>query len=107
MTVYNKLVRDYIPRIIEEQGLSYRISNLDEESYKEALIKKLEEEWTEYREADNDHAAVEELADMLEVVIALARIHGVSEQTLLQIKEQKRKERGAFENKVLLEEVED
>ncbi|WP_130860721.1 nucleoside triphosphate pyrophosphohydrolase [Gracilibacillus phocaeensis] len=105
MTIYNKLVRDYIPEIIEEQGQYCQIRIMDEKSYKLELIQKLKEEWKEYRKANNDQAAVEELADMMEVVIALAKTHQVSEQTLLQMREQKLKTRGGFDNKIFLEEV--
>ncbi|MFC5649244.1 hypothetical protein ACFPYJ_08900 [Paenibacillus solisilvae] len=44
MAVYNKLVRDLIPAIIQHQGHSYRSRILDPSEYKEALEKKLQEE---------------------------------------------------------------
>jgi predicted house-cleaning noncanonical NTP pyrophosphatase (MazG superfamily) len=48
---------------------------------------------------------VEELADILEVVFALGKVHGAGEEGLLAVKEQKRAERGGFEKRIYLENV--
>ncbi|WP_338123556.1 hypothetical protein [Priestia flexa] len=40
MPAYNKLVRDYIPQIIEQSGKKYTTSNLTIDEYKKELKKK-------------------------------------------------------------------
>lgn len=95
---YNKLVRDRIPQIIRETGEEPVIRILSKAEYIIHLERKLDEEVSEYH---HDHNA-EELADILEVLFALAATHGVSEEELLRIRRKKRDLRGGFEDKVFL-----
>ena len=68
MKTYNKLVRDRIPEIIKANGQTACFSVLDKTQLQAALKKKLCEEVGEYL----DSADLEELADILEVIDALA-----------------------------------
>ncbi|WP_035765034.1 nucleoside triphosphate pyrophosphohydrolase [Butyrivibrio sp. NC2002] len=98
---YNKLVRDKIPQIIENDGKSCNIRILDDDEYMEMIDAKLSEELTEY----NNDKSIEELADLLEVIYAAAKARGYSRKDLDVIRNKKLKERGGFENKVFLETV--
>ena len=98
---YHKLVRDEIPRIIREGGSTCRYRILDREDYRQLLDEKLDEELLEYRQSKDP----EELADMLEVIAALAEEGGCSWEQLLAIREEKKKKRGGFTQRILLEEV--
>jgi predicted house-cleaning noncanonical NTP pyrophosphatase (MazG superfamily) len=71
MPIYNKLVRDKIPEIIRNSGKDFNCITLKNESYISELKRKLQEEVEEYAQASDDAEAVEELADILEVVHAL------------------------------------
>ena len=75
--IYNKLVRDKIPFVITENGETAVTRILDETAYKTELEKKLHEEYREVIEAEGDER-LEELADMLEVIRALAKATGKS-----------------------------
>ncbi|MBM7571696.1 nucleoside triphosphate pyrophosphohydrolase [Aquibacillus albus] len=107
MPVYNKLVRDFIPQIIEKTGKSFDTRILNDEEYIDALKGKLQEEVNEYLEADNDSDSLEELADVLELIHALARTHRASIEKVEQIRKQKVEKRGGFNEKIFLIEVED
>jgi predicted house-cleaning noncanonical NTP pyrophosphatase (MazG superfamily) len=107
MPTYNKLVRDRIPEIIEKEGKTYRTTILNDDQFKSELQKKLKEEVQEYLDAENDQESVEELADALEVIHALAESHGVSIEELDRVRNIKAKERGGFKEKIFLIEVED
>lgn len=96
--IYNKLVRDKIPEIIEQNGGKPEIRILTSEEYLEFLERKLDEEAGEYHRDKN----AEELADILEVVFALASATGCSRQELMKIYEQKHEARGGFEKRILL-----
>ena len=96
--VYNKLVRDRIPELIEAQGEKPNIRILDREEYRYHLEKKLDEEVGEYHR----DKTVEELADILEVVYALAQANGYSVQELLAAYHKKHDARGGFENRIFL-----
>ena len=83
--VFNKLVRDLIPARIDRMGKTAITHTLDETKYNQALRTKLQEEVDEFLQ-DN---AIEELADILEVVYALARTLGATKQELETIRQQK------------------
>lgn len=102
--VYNKLVRDKIPNIIKENGETPVIKVLDEINYKKELEKKLYEEYKEVMEAIGDDR-VEELADMLEVIRALASLENKNLNDIIALADKKNEKRGAFEEKIFLEKV--
>ena len=96
--LYNKLVRDKIPEIIAQQGESANIRVLSDKEYTAALEQKLDEETREFHKERN----LEELADILEVIYALAEDLGYSKDDLLQVYNQKHEKRGGFRNRVFL-----
>ncbi|MBO8162086.1 MAG: nucleoside triphosphate pyrophosphohydrolase [Brevibacillus sp.] len=107
MPIYNKLIRDRIPEIIAASGKRYATSVLSDDEYLVKLREKCREELNEYNSAQSDQERLEELADLLEVVYALARVHGASPRDLEEIRRSKAEKRGGFEKKLLLHEVED
>lgn len=98
----DKLVRDGIPAVIEGNGETPVVHVADDAEYERRLLDKLDEEVAEYRE----DGAVEELADILEVVHAIRDHRGVSRDELERLREEKAAERGRFEERVVLERVE-
>ncbi|ACJ33544.1 nucleoside triphosphate pyrophosphohydrolase [Anoxybacillus flavithermus] len=107
MPVYNKLVRDLIPKIIEEAGKSFTTRTLSDEEYRQELRKKAFEELEEYMNASDDVSAVEELADLLEIIHALAECHGATMEQVEAIRASKAEQRGGFKEKIFLIEVHD
>lgn len=107
MPVHNKLVRDLIPEIIASTGKQYSTRILDNNEYISGLKKKSREELDEYIHADSHEGAIEELADLLEVIHSLAKIHGSTIEEVEQVRREKFKERGGFDKRILLVEVED
>lgn len=96
--IYNKLVRDKIPEIIAAKGGKAEIRILSDEEYRVFLEDKLDEEVGEYHRDKN----AEELADILEVVYALAASIGCSREQLMEIYQKKHDQRGGFSEKILL-----
>lgn len=101
MRIYNKLVRDNIPEIIKNQGETPYVSVLDDKQYNVKLRKKLKEEVREYLVSEE----IEELADIIEVIEALAKHKGSSFEEVLEIKEKKAKKNGKFEKRIFLQKV--
>ena len=97
---YGKLVRDRIPQIIRQGGAEPVTYKASPEEYRNRLRDKLGEEIAEFLEAD-DAKAPEELADVLEVVHALAADLGIDTDQLEKIREAKANERGGFANRVV------
>src|SRR5690606_2219593 len=105
MIVYNKLVRDKIPQIIEARGKTCEVKTLDDAAYEEALKTKLIEEMNEVQSAKNDDELIEELADLYEVLRSLVATKGVSKEQFMAIVNGKNESRGGFEDRVFLKTV--
>lgn len=100
-----KLMRDRIPEIIQSKGRHPVTRVLDEASYRQALLAKLIEEAQEASHATAD-GLPGELADVLEVLRALALAAGMSWAQLLALADDKRSQRGGFGRRIFLEAVE-
>lgn len=99
--IHNKLVRNNIPQIIEAAGKQAVTRVLSDEEYLAELDRKLTEECAEYQADKN----VEELADVLEVLYAIAAARGYSEQELERMRAAKAEKRGGFADRIFLEKV--
>ena len=100
---YNKLVRDKIPENInsmEGRKATWRI--MSDGEYIKELNKKLLEEAHEFIEEN----AIEELADVMEVIQSIMRIKNISYEELKNVQQMKREKKGGFSNKIYLVEVE-
>ena len=98
MKVYDKLVRDRIPEIIESSGNKCEIEVVSDEVALEYLYKKLNEEVGELLEDKN----LEEIADCLEVLFAIGAKYGYSEDEVLGRRNEKKLERGGFKDNLVL-----
>lgn len=101
MKIYNKLVRDNIPQIIENDGKKFDIHYAKKEELISLLEAKLQEEALEFSQDKN----LEELADLMEVIFGLSAALGYSEEDLLNKREEKKLQRGGFEKGIVLEDV--
>ena len=97
MKVYNKLVRDKIPELIESDGKTCKTRVLSREEYIAALEAKLNEEVAEYQADKN----LEEMAVLRSICIA----RGYALEELEAVRTKKADERGGFEEKIFLEYV--
>ncbi|MHC1786423.1 MAG: nucleoside triphosphate pyrophosphohydrolase [Christensenellales bacterium] len=97
-TKYNKLVRDLVPDIIQSSGKTCVYSVLSDADYITMLDAKLTEELAEYQE----NKSLEELADLLEVIMAIAEARGSSIDEVDNIRQDKAAKRGSFSRKILL-----
>jgi len=98
MKKYDKLIRDKIPEIIESDGKEYEIEKMDDDEYRKYLQDKLLEETEEYIESGDK----KELADVLEVIKSILDEEGMEFKELEEIRKEKAKERGRFEEKIKL-----
>lgn len=96
--VYNKLVRDKISEIIRANGESPVVRRLNDDEYIENLHLKLNEEVAEFHKEHN----LEELADIMEVLLALADTMEFSREDLLALCDEKRAKRGGFGSRQFL-----
>ena len=99
---HNKLVRDKIPEIIKGKGESPFTHIASEEEYWAKLKEKLGEEVEEFKASPTE----EELADIYEVIGAILKFKGFRPEQIKKIQAEKARERGAFENRIILEKTE-
>ncbi|NGM68714.1 nucleoside triphosphate pyrophosphohydrolase [Natronolimnobius sp. AArcel1] len=102
-TVYDKLVRDRIPALIEATDEQPVTHTADSVEYADRLAAKLREEATEF----DDDRTLEELADVLEVIDAILAHRDSSRAELERIQQEKRAEKGGFEDRIVLERVDE
>jgi predicted house-cleaning noncanonical NTP pyrophosphatase (MazG superfamily) len=98
MKVYDKLVRDRIPEIIESSGNKCEIEVVSDEVAIEYLYKKLNEEVSELLEDKN----LDEIADVMEVLFAIGAKYGYSEEDILDRRNEKKYAKGGFEDNLIL-----
>ena len=84
--MYQKLVRDNIPAIIEKNGETCVTRTLSDKEYEDALTNKLQEE----------------MADVMEVLYAMGKTCAVSKREVEQVRSQKAAEKGTFSKKIFL-----
>jgi len=99
---YNKLVRDRIPEIIKNKNeqCDYRII-VDNQEFELELKKKIVEESTELLNAESDNIPGE-IVDILELIDTLIKTKKLNKDDILKLQQQKREERGGYEEKIFL-----
>lgn len=94
-----KLVRDFIPQIIEESGRTCEWRKVkDRAEHIECLREKIIEETDEFVE----NSCVEEAADMLEVLFAFTFLHDIDFEEVLNAAREKAEKRGGFMQGIIL-----
>ena len=101
---HHKLVRDQVPAIIAADRHQPVTRVLDHAGYEAALRAKLLEEAHEAQGAPDGQLA-SELADVLEVLQALAVAHDMGWEDIVSEAGRKRAERGGFDKRIFLEYV--
>lgn len=100
MKRYDKLVRDRIPEIIKKKGTVPKTHVASDDEFWLKLKEKLTEEVKEFLASETP----EEIADILEVLDAICERKGYRMEEIQRLKEVKVEQRGAFKEKIILEE---
>ncbi len=96
--IYNKLVRDKIPSIIEKDNKTCKCRILDDKEYLESLNTKLKEELDEYLSDES----IMELCDIEEIILAIINAKGLTYDEFEKMRKEKAYQRGAFDKKIFL-----
>ena len=91
-----KLVRDKVHEIYKFRPMHIA----DDGEYWQELLKKLDEEVGEFKENNS----TEDLADIMEVIYAIAEFKGLSIQELDKVRRDKANKRGRFRRRIIFDE---
>lgn len=92
----DKLIRDKLPSIMRESGIQVFERVMEKDEYLKRLKDKLIEEAKEVIAAASEREIREELADLLEVMLAMAQTYGIDFKDIQKTADQKRSEKGGF-----------
>lgn len=95
-----KLIRDKLPAIMRAQGLAVFDRRLDDDAFRASLREKIVEEALEAQTAASRDDLLGELADLTEVILALAAAEGLTPADIETSRLAKREERGGFDHRV-------
>mgnify|MGYP003638603487 CR=1 FL=1 len=101
--IYQKLVRDRIPEIIEKDGKEFSVYQVRGDRLKDYAMKKLQEEVQEFVE----DPSAEEAADIMEIFHFICDRLGLKDSEIMSETTSKRIVRGGFEMGYILEWVEE
>ncbi len=94
---FNKLIRSKLPQRMIEEGVVVNSQKLEIEEYVVQLKQKIIEEANEVSEAKSREELITELADVLEVIYAIAEATSISQSEIEQARIEKREINGCFE----------
>lgn len=94
---FNKLIRSKIPPRMTEEGVRVNKTELSLEDFADQLKVKLLEEAQEVIDAKDKQQLIVELADVTEVIKAIAQVHGITEEEIENERLKKLEINGSFE----------
>ena len=103
---FEKLIRDDLVDVMTHSGIAVEHRVMAGEEYVCALIKKLHEEVNEVATASDPKEILEELADVLEVMMAMAGAHGFDLQAIAKKAQEKKAAKGGFDQGTYVEWIE-
>jgi predicted house-cleaning noncanonical NTP pyrophosphatase (MazG superfamily) len=104
---YRKLVRDKIPKRIQEDGGQYEIRTLSMTEFKREILKKVEEEAGGLANAGTKKEIVSEMGDVMDVLVEIKKAFKITAQTLGDSRKKEFERKGGFKKKVFLVWAED
>jgi predicted house-cleaning noncanonical NTP pyrophosphatase (MazG superfamily) len=96
----DKLIRDLLPGIMEQEGTVFLTRVMGQEEYMSRLKDKLLEEVQEIRQARCQKEVRGELADLLEVMLALGASYDLTLEDVIQAARDKKRAKGGFEGRI-------
>jgi len=107
MKIFNKLIRDNIPSIIEKDDKTCVITVLDDDQFLIELKGKLVEESKEVVAANTRDELINEIADIQEIVDKLKDIYTINQEEIEIVQLKKALKNGKFDKKLFLVSVDE
>lgn len=100
--LYNKLVRDKIPEIIEKAGEEPQTRILGKRKFVWEIKEKIREEAVELLVAKRKKQAINEIVDVQELIDTLIAEMGITKFELWELQRKKNEKRGGFRKRLFL-----
>lgn len=100
-----KLIRDKIISMSLTDGIENSYYKMDDQEFSIELNKKLLEEASEVINAKNKLELTEELADLLEVMLTIAKFNDIKFDDIEEVRKIKLAEKGGFKGKIFVDSV--
>ena len=97
-----KLIRDDLPEIFRKENDPVELALAEGDVFIDFLIKKVGEELAELSNVSTQTESEEEMADLIEVILALQKHLGLDPEVVEQVRLKKRAKKGGFERGVLM-----
>lgn len=105
--IYNKLIRDRIPEIIQADKKKPKVYTLADIHFLQELKNKVAEEAKELQNATTREDIINELSDLQELIDSILESNQITKTELIKKQKDKREKRGGFSQKLFLEYVDD
>jgi predicted house-cleaning noncanonical NTP pyrophosphatase (MazG superfamily) len=104
---YKKLIRDEIPKRIEESGGKYLCKKLNQKDFKKELLKKVSEESNGITFAKKKKEIISEIGDVLDVIDEIKKVFKISSEEIKGSRKNEFRRKGGFKKKQYLVWAED
>ena len=101
-TYYKKLVRDRIPKRIDEHGGKYEVKKLSGHNFKKELLRKVEEEAGGLSNAKTRSEIISEMGDLLDVLKEIKKVLKINPKELIESRTMEFRRKGGFAKKLYL-----
>lgn len=101
-----KLVRDNMVNILSSKGITVSDRTMNTKEYQHHLKIKLIEEAHEVIDSQSPDELLEELADLSEVIRALAEANAISTKQIEEARARKQEQKGGFDQRIYISHVE-
>lgn len=99
---YRKLVRDKIPKRIEESGGKYLCKTLDIKDFKKEILNKMVEEVSGMQSSKKKNELISEIGDTLDVIDEVKRTFKISNKELGNSRKKEFSRKGGFKKRIYL-----
>lgn len=99
---YNKLIRDKIPKKIQNKGSSCETRELEQKEFEKELVKKVSEEADGLENSDSREKMISELADIIDVMEEMKRVKEITDHEIEEARKENYKKKGGFEKRLFL-----
>lgn len=99
---YNKLIRDRIPDVMDENGAEYKVKKLNQKQFRKELLKKVGEEASALPNLKIKKDILKEIADVIAVIDEIKTEFNINEREIKNELKKAHNKKGGFNERLYL-----